>query len=1003
EAVLPLANHTLTLNGNNINGQLRVSGAANNSVVLSGSNYFLNILSDNDNCLDVTGAQGFIVHNGKVVSSPEFTGTPTVPTAENGNSSNQIASTEFVQNQLAFYDVLRLKGSIDATANPDYPAANAGDFYVISHAGKIGGVAGPVVEKQDTMLCIVDGSALGDHATVGENWILGQVNTDVDLEGVISDHLADKDIVRLKGSIDASVVPAPDYPSANAGDMWVIEKAGRIGGPSGPSVEKNDTIMCLKDEATPGANAGSHAAVGGNWMIGQVSTDLNLGTAFSTYLTINKTDHGWLDTDIGKMVVKTVGTGGEGDFTTASADNVNSAEVVGHISRIDSTSQFTINRIGHLKRLGTEWDALCGCGAGGLTEGDVYFLNTSGGSFYTKDISHLLPGNIDMPAFIALSATDVWYYGYRGAEVGGGTSFGKSFAATDFSGNIMTVTHGLNTKRPIIRVFDENDQPVEAIQSRPTTGNELNAQDITFSDEMIAEMSSFLWHVMVIGTGVPYTKTEIEIPDYEPVAQQHGVKILPNGAIYNFDDWHGVEGFLTGDHAFVVPYKQSLSNVFTGFEVIGWQGNGISQKINLKTGAGLHWTKNRHTNNQNNEVCDLLRGEHNFWEPNLAAAQLLGFMNRIYRIEEKQLSIANATEVNDKGSGIISWNWHYPMAKAWHAPGESSRKVPTPWGMVDSVESNPNSGLTGDQATIELYNPLTGNGCILYVGNSANRTLDHSGKETPGFMIAKALESPLSPGGYHSGLNGGTNPGHYYLLLDSKVPEVLTTTIWNNMDPTSSLISLGIDDNLNDPNKICICYYFCPVTGLQNFGGYTGDNTTQIINSGCKGGMFFVKERVGTGSWHVYDSVRGNRNRLRWNLPNIEDQDNPFGEFKTPSGFQVTTVSGYEEVYGHFGEQLIPQGNFDVYPSNPILANSSNNKVKIIFEYKGSAILNTELLVYATREPTPNWVQGTLTKLTDLADGYQLLSADIDISANANNTHMRWRLASNESTYTEHN
>ncbi|MCG8335309.1 MAG: hypothetical protein MJE63_12365, partial [Proteobacteria bacterium] len=57
EAVLPLANHTLTLNGNNINGQLRVSGAADNSVVLTGSNYFLNILSDNDNCLDVTGAQ----------------------------------------------------------------------------------------------------------------------------------------------------------------------------------------------------------------------------------------------------------------------------------------------------------------------------------------------------------------------------------------------------------------------------------------------------------------------------------------------------------------------------------------------------------------------------------------------------------------------------------------------------------------------------------------------------------------------------------------------------------------------------------------------------------------------------------------------------------------------------------------------------------------------------------------------------------------------------------
>ncbi|MCG8334911.1 MAG: hypothetical protein MJE63_10360, partial [Proteobacteria bacterium] len=631
--------------------------------------------------------------------------------------------------------------------------------------------------------------------------------------------------------------------------------------------------------------------------------------------------------------------------------------------------------------------------------------------FYTKDISHLLPGNIDMPAFIALSATDVWYYGYRGAEVGGGTSFGKSFAATDFSGNIMTVTHGLNTKRPIIRVFDENDQPVEAIQSRPTTGNELNAQDITFSAEMIAEMSSFLWHVMVIGTGVPYTKTEIEISDYEPVAQQHGVKILPNGAIYSFDDWQGVEGFLTGDHAFVVPYKQSLSNVFTGFEVIGWEGNSCQGRLIKNNFAkGMSWLKTRDSA-ESFTISDILRGS-TYWFSNLLNAQSYNF-DIFERHTLDGLLLGNHPQTNELGESYVSWNWHYPMAKAWHAPGESSRKVPTPWEIVDSVESNPDSGLTGDQVVIELYNPLTSNGCLLYLGNGAYRTLDISSGIPPKWMFSKNLSSSTHDTyTYHSKLNGGISPGRHFIKLNRGSTEIGTNdTFWNGSTfpdgPISSNLGLGTSAAVNSSGELHTLYYFSPIPGLQNFGGYTGNDGSQAIPTGCKGGMFFGKARTSiTDHWNVFDSFRGDNKVLYWNLPNTEDISGSTS-FNSSSGIDLNGVqingNTYNYIYGHFGEQLIPQGNFDVYPANPILANSNNNNVKIIFEYKGNAILNTELLVYATREPTPNWVQGTLTKLTDLADGYQLLSADIDISANANNTHMRWRLASNESTYTEHN
>lgn len=510
EAILPLGNHTLTLNGDNIRGQLRVSGLVNNGLVLNGSDLFLNIVSDNDDGLDLSNAHGFVVHNGKVIStSAEFTGNVTVPTATDGDASNKIANTEFVKKQLAYYDVMRLKGAIDASTNPNYPAANAGDFYVISAAGKIGGLSGSNVEVQDTMLCIADDIAEGDHATVGTNWILGQVNTDMDLEGAIRDHLAEKDIVRLKGTIDAA--PFPSYPAADAGDMYVIDNPGRIGGASGPFVEKNDTIMCLTD----GSAIGDHAAVGTDWMIGQVNTDLDLGTAFAGFLKINKVAHGWTEADIGKMVIKEVG-GGEGAFLAANADNPSTAEVVGHISKIDSPDQFTINRIGHLFRSTTEWDALCGT-TGGLTEGDVYFMNTSGGTFYTKDTSHFESGNVDMPAFIALSATDAWFYGYRGAEIGGGISKGTHFTAANFTNNVFTFAHGLSSRYPNLIVFDADGQEVESIVRRPTPENETESQDITFSNELLAVMGSETWYLRFGKEGEDAT-VNISSADPKPLA-----------------------------------------------------------------------------------------------------------------------------------------------------------------------------------------------------------------------------------------------------------------------------------------------------------------------------------------------------------------------------------------------------------------------------------------------------------------------------------------------------
>lgn len=72
---------------------------------------------------------------------------------------------------------LTLKGNIDASANPNYPAALVGDAYYISVAGKIGGASGVVVNVGDLIVCKT-ANAGGSQAAVGADWFVLDFSAD---------------------------------------------------------------------------------------------------------------------------------------------------------------------------------------------------------------------------------------------------------------------------------------------------------------------------------------------------------------------------------------------------------------------------------------------------------------------------------------------------------------------------------------------------------------------------------------------------------------------------------------------------------------------------------------------------------------------------------------------------------------------------------------------------------------------------------------------------------
>ncbi len=142
---------------------------------------------------------------------PYFTGaaaaallTLDTDTALAANSDSRLATQKAVKAYVdaivtgGAADVMIFKGVIDCSANPNYPAADAGAVYKVSVAGKIGGGSGPVVQVGDTLYCITDATSAGTHAGVGANWVIAQVNIDGAVVGPAS--ATDSRVARFDGT-----------------------------------------------------------------------------------------------------------------------------------------------------------------------------------------------------------------------------------------------------------------------------------------------------------------------------------------------------------------------------------------------------------------------------------------------------------------------------------------------------------------------------------------------------------------------------------------------------------------------------------------------------------------------------------------------------------------------------------------------------------------------------------------------------------------------------------
>lgn len=141
------------------------SDATKNAAAVALTNKIINASNNTISNLTTSMFAAGVVDNDSALAANSSTRIPT-----------QAAVKAYADQLIAANDAMVFKGSIDCSANPNYPAADRGWTYKVSVAGKIGGASGVSVENGDTLMCLTDGTASGTQAAVGAQWNIVQAN-----------------------------------------------------------------------------------------------------------------------------------------------------------------------------------------------------------------------------------------------------------------------------------------------------------------------------------------------------------------------------------------------------------------------------------------------------------------------------------------------------------------------------------------------------------------------------------------------------------------------------------------------------------------------------------------------------------------------------------------------------------------------------------------------------------------------------------------------------------
>jgi len=264
-----------------------------------------------------------------------------------------------------------------------------------------------------------------------------------------------------------------------------------------------------------------------------------------------------------------------------------------------------------------------------------------------------------------------------------------------------------------------------------------------------------------------------------------------------------------------------------------YTGNGSTQSI---TGVGFQpdwvWLKKRDAS-ASHELYDAVRGVTKRLKSDATNAEFTD-ANTLTSFDSDGFSLGTGSGINSSSNTFASWNW-----KAGGGQGSSNTD-----GSINTTYTSANT--------------TSGFSISSYTGTGSNATIGHGLGVKPSMIICKKLNTTGSWITYHSAL-GATK----YLYLNTTDAEAANSTVWQDIEPTTSVFSVGSASNCNDSGATYVAYCFAEKTGFSKFGTYKGNANADgaFIYTGFKPAFVLIKQSSASGeNWNIYDNKRNTFN-----------------------------------------------------------------------------------------------------------------------------------------------
>jgi len=273
------------------------------------------------------------------------------------------------------------------------------------------------------------------------------------------------------------------------------------------------------------------------------------------------------------------------------------------------------------------------------------------------------------------------------------------------------------------------------------------------------------------------------------------------------------------------------------FNTLIYTGNGSNPRT--LTGVGFQpdwvWQKNR-TDSNGHTLADAIRGANKTLSSDGNGAEVTdkndghldAFTSDGFTVGAGSSSDAR---VNDGSHTYVAWNW---LAS-------------------NTTASNSNGSIT---STVSA-NTTAGFSIVSFTGTGANATVGHGLNKALDMIIVKNRTTAGNWPVFHK-TQGGTKV-QWLNLTNATATE---SGWWNNTDPTSSVFSIGTQNDLNKSSDNIIAYCFAEKKGYSKFGSYTGNGNADgtFVYTGFKPAWVMTKRTDSTNNWDMFDNKRDGYN-----------------------------------------------------------------------------------------------------------------------------------------------